>query len=395
MLFKSYKYRIYPTKEQESLMTEIFGQVRFIYNLGLEIKNTVYSAYGENLTYFDLTKQLTELKNTECPWLKIVPSQVLDASLKDLDNGFTRFFNGQGYPRFKNINSKQSFRIRKNISLKNNNKQIRLPKLGLVNIHLHRTFNGIIKYVTVYKTKTNKYFVSICFDTQTIIPEKKPINKERSIGIDLGIKTFAATSNGKKFENQKFLKSEQKQLRIIQRTLSRRKKGSKHYEEARLQFALLHERIANKRLDFLQKLSKWFIDNYDTIIIEDLAVQNMMKNHNLAMSIADAGWGYFRQMLIYKGEWYGKNVIVIDRYAPSSKKCSACGEINSELTLNDREWTCSCGVTHDRDLNAAINIKNFGLSPKKAKKPKKTTGLGTSLTLPKVDNSHACNVETK
>lgn len=384
-MFKAYKYRIYPTKEQESLMTEFFGQVRFVYNLALETKKRVYSEYGKTLSLFDLAKQLTELRNTECPWLKIAPSIALEACLNDLDNAFINFFNGKGYPKNKNRYSKQSFRVRQCISLKNNNKQIRLPKLGLVDIHLHRTFNGIIKFATVYKTKTNKYFVSICVDTQSEVPIKAAINKERSIGIDLGIKTFAATSDGKKFENQKFLKSEQKQLRIIQRTLSRRKRGSKHYEEARLAYALLHERIANKRRDFLQKLSKWFIDNYDTIIIEDLAVQNMMKNHKLAQSIMDAGWGMFREMLIYKGEWYGKNVIVIDRYAPSSKKCSACGEKNDELILNDREWTCSCGVTHDRDLNAAINIKNFGLAPKKARKSKKTTGLGTSLTLLKVE----------
>ena len=195
------------------------------------------------------------------------------------------------------------------------------------------------------------------------MPIKKLINEKSSVGLDLGIKDFCITSDGKKFENKKFLKSTMRELRIAQRTLSRRfqkkKKSNEQsngYKKQKMVVALLHEKIRNQRQDYLHKISKYLVDNYDTICLEDLSVSNMVKNHSLSRAISDMGWGEFRSMLEYKSEWKGKNIAVIGKFEPSSKMCSCCGKINKELTLKDREWTCACGITHDRDVNAANNI---------------------------------------
>ena len=183
--------------------------------------------------------------------------------------------------------------------------------------------------------------------------------------MDLGIKDFVITSDGKKFENKDFFKSVQKQLRVAQRSLSRKTKGSGHYKKQKMVVALLHEKVRNQRQDYLHKISKYLVDNYDTICLEDLAVSNMVKNHCLARAISDMGWSEFRNMLEYKAEWQGKNISVIGRFDPSSKTCSCCGKINKELKLSDREWICPhCGAKHDRDVNAAKNIKTFGLRNK-------------------------------
>jgi putative transposase len=192
-------------------------------------------------------------------------------------------------------------------------------------------------------------------------PNKKPIMVETSVGVDLGIKYFAITSDGKRFNNQDFLKSVLKKLRIEQRSLARKQKGSNHYNKQKLKIALIHEHIKNKREDYLHKISRYLVDNYDTICVENLGTSNMMKNNKLSKSIQDMGWYKFKSMLKYKCEWYGKNLSIIGRFDPSSKTCSSCGRINKELKLSDREWECSCGVNHDRDINAAINIRNFGL----------------------------------
>ena len=185
---------------------------------------------------------------------------------------------------------------------------------------------------------------------------------QTTIGLDLGIKDFCITSDGKKFENQDFFKSAQRRLRVEQRSLSRKKKESNHYKQQKLKVALLHEHIRNQRQDYLHKISKYLVDNYDTICVENLAVSNMIKNHKIARAISDMGWFTFKTMLEYKCDWYGKNLSIIGRFEPSSKTCSKCGTINKDLTLNDREWIClKCNEKHDRDINAAINIKKIGL----------------------------------
>ena len=360
-MLKSYKYRIYPTDAQKILLSNIFGQVRFVYNLGLETKISAYIGNKKHIDVFDLNKQITELKKTDAQWLKESPSQALQMAMANLDNAYTNFFRGGGFPKFKNKYSKQSFQIPQGIYLSDDSKKIFIPKLKMVDIDLHREFNGQIKTSIISKSVTNKYYISILVETNIPKPNKKPIIVETSVGVDLGIKDFAITSDGKKFENQDFLKSALKKLRIEQRSLSRKQKGSNHYNKQKLKVALIHEHIKNKREDYLHKISRYLVDNYDTICIENLGTSNMMKNNKLSRYIQDMGWYKFKSMLEYKCEWYGKNLSIIGRFDPSSKTCSSCGYINKELKLSDREWTCSCGVSHDRDINAAINIRNFGL----------------------------------
>jgi putative transposase len=361
-MLKSYKYRLYPNQEQKELMIQIFGQVRFVYNLGLETKMINYTGNKKNINCFDLNKQITELKNTDAPWLKKSPSQSLQFAIRNLDNAYTNFFRGFGFPKFKSKHSKQSFQLPQGVYISKNKKQIFIPKLKYVDINLHREFKGEIKTVTVSKSVTNKYYISILVDTSTQNTKKKVIKFETSVGIDLGIKDFCITSDGKKFENKDFFKSSMKRLRIEQRSLSRKNKGSNHYQKQKMVLSLLHEHIRNQRQDYLHKISKYLVDNYDTICIENLGVNNMVKNHKLSRAISDMGWGEFKIMLDYKCDWYGKNLSIIGRFEPSSKMCSNCGHINKDLILNDREWSCSnCGIKHDRDVNAALNIKNFGL----------------------------------
>jgi len=344
------------------MMAKIFGQVRFVYNLGLETKIMNYAGNKINVDCFDLNKQITELKNTDAPWLKESPSQALQMSIRNLDNAYTNFFRGFGFPKFKNRYGKQSFQLPQGVFLSENKKQIFLPKLRYIDIDLHREFKGEIKTVTVSRTITNKYYVSVLVENNIPNPEKKEINVDTSVGLDLGIKDFVITSDGMKFKNHDFFKSAMNELRIQQRSLARKVKGSNHYLKQKMVISLLHEHIRNQRQDYLHKISKYLVDNYDTICMENLNVSGMVKNHKLARVISDMGWSEFKSMIEYKCDWYGKNLSIIGRFDPSSKTCNVCGSINKDLTLNDREWTCKkCDSIHDRDINAAMNIRNFGL----------------------------------
>ena len=361
-MLKAFKYRIYPNQEQKEMMAKIFGQVRFVYNLGLETKIMNYAGNKINVDCFDLNKQITELKNTDAPWLKESPSQALQMSIRNLDNAYTNFFRGFGFPKFKNRYGKQSFQLPQGVFLSENKKQIFLPKLRYIDIDLHREFKGEIKTVTVSRTITNKYYVSVLVENNIPNPEKKEINVDTSVGLDLGIKDFVITSDGMKFKNHDFFKSAMNELRIQQRSLARKVKGSNHYLKQKMVISLLHEHIRNQRQDYLHKISKYLVDNYDTICMENLNVSGMVKNHKLARVISDMGWSEFKSMIEYKCDWYGKNLSIIGRFDPSSKTCNVCGSINKDLTLNDREWTCKkCDSIHDRDINAAMNIRNFGL----------------------------------
>lgn len=355
-MLKSFKYRIYPTSNQKILIGKHFGANRFLYNLALQTKQTAYISSGTILSCFDLINQLPDLKE-ECPWLKEINSQSLQASIRNLDNSFTKFFKGQcDFPRFKKKKSKESFIIPQSISFRVS--QLIIPKFKEgIRVILHRTLEGKIKQATISKTPSGKYFVSVLCETPQALPSKHPIISEKSIGIDLGIKNFLVTSDGEVVSHPAFLNKYQTRLKYLQRKYSKYKgKRTRH------KLTLLHEKISNQRKDFLHKVSSSMISDNQTIILESLNITGMMKNHQLARSILDASWGTFIKLLEYKAEWEGVNIIRIGQFDPSSKLCSNCGYVNRELKLSDRKWTCpKCNSIHDRDLNAAINIKNFGL----------------------------------
>jgi len=356
-MLKAFKYRLYPTTEQTILLNKHIGSARFIYNLALETKQTAYAGSKVNLDCFALIKQLPDLKE-ELPWLKEVNSQSLQFPIRNLDNAFTRFFKGQGdFPKFKSKHKgKQSFTVPQNFSLIDD--KLYIPKFREgIKIVLHRPIKGTIKQATISRTPTGKYFASILCDTGELIPEKRPIAESTSVGIDLGIKSFLVTSDGEVFDNPTYLRKAQSKLRFTQRKYSKHK-GNR----TRHRLTVLHEKIANKRKDFLHKTSTQLIRENQTICIEDLNISGMLKNHCLAQSITDVSWSMFVTMLEYKAEWYGRNILKIGRFDPSSKTCSSCGYINKELTLKDREWICpECGSVLDRDMNAAVNIKSFAL----------------------------------
>jgi putative transposase len=355
-MLKGLKYRLYPTTSQKELIAKHIGSSRFVYNLALETKNTAYLGSKHNFSPFDLIKQLPDLKK-ECEWLKEVNSQSLQQSIQNMDIAFKKFFKGAGFPKFKSKHrGKQSFSIPQNVIVENNLLIIPKFKEG-INIVLHREIKGTIKSATISVTPTGKYFVSILVDTNTEIPTKAPITENATIGVDLGIKDFAITSDGEVFKNPKYLRKAQSKLKYIQSRYSKNKG-----KRTKQRLALLHEKVVNKRKDFLHKTSNKLIRENQTICLEDLAVSSMVKNHNLAQAINDVSWSTFVTMLKYKADWHGKNILRIGRFAPSSKTCSCCGHINKKLTLEDREWTCSnCSVVLDRDVNAACNIKSFAL----------------------------------
>ncbi len=356
-MLRAYKYRLYPSIEQSELISRHIGSCRFVYNLALEAKQTAYAGSKINLSVFDLIKQLPDLKN-ELTWLKEVNSQSLQFSIRNLDVAYTAFFKGRNnFPKYKSKHrGKQSFSIPQHIELIDD--KIRFPKFKEgIKIVLHRPIKGTIRQAIISRTQTGKYFASILCETGEQIERKAIIKANTTTGVDLGIKSFLVTSDGKTFDNSKFLRNAQSRLKYTQRKYSKHKgKQTKH------RLASLHEKVVNQRKDFLHKSSTKLIRENQTICIEDLNISGMLKNHCLAQSISDVGWGMFIDMLEYKAEWYGKNILKIGRFDPSSKLCSSCGSINKELTLKDRVWICKdCGAILDRDINAAINIKSFAL----------------------------------
>jgi len=360
-MLKANKYRLYPDNSQKELMAKHFGCVRFIYNLALSRKTEAYSTSGITLSRYDLQAQLRGLK-VEHEWLREVNSQSLQYSLLNLDSAYNNFFKGRAkFPNFKKKSNNQSFHCPQKITIKSDCLYIPKFKNGIKMV-LCRPLNGIIRSATISKTPTNKYFVSILIETGINIPDKKPMDKKTSIGIDLGIKTFAVLSNGAEIENPKCLRKSLKRLKVLQHRASRKLKGSNNRKEANYKVAKLYEKVTNQRKDFLHKASDAITKQYDTICIENLSPKNMIKNHHLALSISDAGWGMFVTFLKYKSEWRGKNVLEIGRFDPSSKIHNRCGYINKDLTLADRTWICpKCGELVLRDKNAALNILDWGL----------------------------------
>ena len=362
LMQKGVEFRIYPNKEQQSLINQTLGCCRLIYNIGLDMRNKAFEN-GEKVNYFKTSAMLTELKrNNEFSFLRDVDSVALQQSLRDLDKGFANFFQKRArHPRFKSKhNNHQSYRT---INQRNNirivGKHIKLPKLGYVKVRQTMEVEHI-NNATIKRTPTGKYFVVLSVKFE---PEVKPSNGG-SIGIDVGIKEFYSDSNGNVVSNPKFLEKSSRKLRREQRRLSRKKKDSNNRNKQRIRVAKVHEKITNQRNDFLQKISTMLISENQVICIEDLKIKNMVRNHRLARCISSVSWGKFFKILEYKTNWYGNKLIKVPTMYPSSQTCSCCGYKNPSVrNLAVRKWECpNCNTKHDRDTNASINILNKGLS---------------------------------
>jgi len=359
MVNKTYRFRLFPTAEQEILLAKHFGCTRYVYNHFLNERKEQYQADKKSDNYYKQAATLTKLKKEEdTKWLKEVNSQTLQFALRSLDTAFLNFFRGNAqFPKFKSRKHKNTFTIPQFGKLEDG--KIIIPKFkDGIKVKLHREVKGKIGKMSITKTPTGKYYVSIF--TEQEVEELPKTNKQ--VGIDLGLKDFVITSDNKKYKNNRYTKKYAKQLKKAQQHLSRKQKGSNGFEKQKLKVAKIHEKIASCRLDTLHKVSKELVESYDLISIEDLNVKGMIKNHKLSKHIADASWGNFVTLLQYKCDWYGKELVKVNRFYPSSKTCGDCNWINQELKLSDREWTCkSCGAIHDRDVNASRNILKEGL----------------------------------
>lgn len=362
-MLKAYKYKLEPTTEQKILLEKHIGSCRYIYNWALSLKVKSYEETGKSISQFDINKRITSLK-VENKWLSEVNSQSLQGMTRNLESAFTKFFREKkGFPKFKSKkNPVQAFPVPQHYFVNFETCTVKLPKIGEIKAKLHRNFTGELKTATVSKTCTGKYFISILVENNEEFPTKQELSEATTIGIDVGIKDFTVLSTGEKVENPKYFKNSLKRLKVLQRRVSRKQKGSKNRAKAKQRLAVLHEKITNQRNDFQNKLSFKLVSENQAIALETLNVKGMQKNHHLAQAIGDSAWSSFVTKLEYKAEWYGKTVLRIGQFEPSSKLCSVCGYHNSELTLKDREWTCpDCKTVLDRDVNAAINIKKFAL----------------------------------
>ena len=367
---KAFKYELDLTDEQRESISKTLGCVRKIYNLMLNDKISHYEQFKENLKV-----NPTDYKNNpEYSYMKEVDSQALCSSWTNLMNAFNNFFKyhdkyGVGFPKFKCKKNKQSYTTHNGnndtrIQINEENQTIKIPKIGWVKMFYHRPIQGKIKHITVEKTHSYRYFVSVLCeltDSEALQMRLKPVNKV--IGIDLGLKEFAVMSDGTRIDNPKFLKTSEKHLKKLQKDLARCQKDSKNREKTRIKLAKQHEQIKNQRSDFHHKLSRKIINENQVIVFEDLKVKGMLKNHNLSKSISDVGWSSFIQMIKYKSEWAGREIIQVNQWFPSSQLCSVCDHKNVEVkSLSVRRWVCDqCGSEHDRDLNASINILKEGL----------------------------------
>jgi putative transposase len=385
---KAFKFRLYPTEEQQIELSKHFGAARFVYNRYLDIRKTVFLETGTSLNYNDCANDLTILKSyDDFHWLKEADSQVLQQTLKNLDKAFENFFCNlkegtlpkagkkprkdgmpKGYPKFHSKHDDQSIRYPQRVTI--DGSLVYLPKVGKVKAVIHRQLEGTIKNATVSKTKTGKYFVSLQCEVEA--PEPADRSNDPEIGIDLGLIDFVSLSNDDKIPSPKFYRNAERTLKIRQRRLSRkleakkanklwinRDKGDHSIKDAAQRVAATHEKIANRRLDFHHQLSRQLVNQYGLIAFEDLNIKGMMANGHLAKSIGDAGWAQFVNFVTYKQAWAGGEVRHVDRFFPSSKLCHDCGHKNTNLKMRDREWVCTnCGTIHDRDTNAAKNILN-------------------------------------
>jgi len=361
-MHKAFKFRLLPTKEQEVLLAKHFGCSRFIYNYFLAEKQKHYLENKTTLNFNQCAGNLVAKKKEEgYEWLKEVNSQILISTLMNLETAYGNFFRKKSkFPRFKSKKNKNSFNIPQHISLKRED-IIQIPKFkeGLKFVK-HKELKGRIKSATISKNPSGKYYISFLCVVEKPTKHKKT---GKNIGIDLGLKDFIITSEGQRYCNPKFTKKYEVKLSKKQRILSRKQKGSKGRDKARIAVAKIYEKITNSRNDMQHKVSSKLIRDYDLIAIEDLNVKGMVQNHKLSKAISDVAWSSFVAKLKYKAEWYGREVIVIDRFYPSSKTCSCCDHVKESLSLDERTWTCSeCNTTHDRDVNASKNILRRALA---------------------------------
>ncbi|MFA5407581.1 MAG: RNA-guided endonuclease TnpB family protein [Bacilli bacterium] len=418
-MMRAYQFRIYPTADQRQCLSQCFGASRYVWNWALQlIKDNFnhtemirYSWGGDPATSNeedaltmkfhgckDTSLELFNIDATKCsllltpaarrkagrlpcglqhepglkdvqPWLHDVPDKILRYSLRNLGTAFKNFFkadkNGarRGYPKHKTRRDHQSIQFQgENVRLDTRTGLMSVPGLKNVEVRLHRSMDGKIGTTTISKTKSGKYYVSFQVDDGRDLPLTKPVSRDRVIGIDVGLASYISTSEGDKIDGLQPLREAEQRLAVLQRRLSRKQKGSKNQDKARLKVSRMHEKIANQRSDFQHKLSRELVDNHDAIVLESLNIKGMVRNHHLAKSISDAGWSEFMRQIKYKADWAGKTVIEIGQWEPSSKTCHSCGHKLDKLTLDVREWTCPrCGSVLDRDINAAINIRAIGI----------------------------------
>ena len=366
-MLRAYKYRIYPTEEQKVLFAKTFGCCRFVYNWALNMKIEAYKQDKKSVAYKEVQDRMVNELKKENQWLTEVNSQALLNSIRNLDTAYKNFFrdtHAVGFPKFKSRKSKQSFQCPQHCNVDFVKGTITIPKAKDIPAVLHRRFKGTMKTVTVSMTPSGRYFASVLVDTTIHELPASAIQEDTALGIDLGIKSLAVCSDGRTFDNPKNLQKSLDRLKLLQKRLSRKQKGSANRNKARIRVARLQERIANSRKDNLHKITHTLTHDSQvhTICMENLNVKGMQRNHHIAQAVGDASFGMFLALLEYKCRWYGVNLIKIDRFAPSSKACGKCGYIYKGLKLSERSWTCpECGTHHDRDINAACNIKEFGL----------------------------------
>lgn len=366
-MLRAYKYRIYPTDDQKVLLAKTFGCCRFVYNWALNLKIEVYKQEKKSIGNVELTNRMKSELKAAHEWLSEVNSQSLQSALRNLDTAYKNFFrdtHAVGFPKFKSRKSKQSFLCPQHCSVDFGKGTISIPKAKDIPAVLHRKFKGTVKTVAVSMTPSGKYFASVLVDTAIHELSASAIQGDTALGIDLGIKSLAVCSDGRTFDNPKSLQRSLDRLKMLQKRLSRKQKGSANRNKARSRVARLQEYIVNRRKDNLHKITHALTHDSQvrTICMENLNVKGMQCNHHLAQAVGDASFGTFLILLEYKCRWYGVNLIKIDRFAPSSKTCGKCGYVYKRLKLSERSWTYpECGTHHDRDFNAACNIKEFGL----------------------------------